>query len=268
MAKRTRNLFSLACCCLLLLNSICAFAQGESSDSTAIDTTAATGLEASTPIDGEYNAPEHPVIYNSAKPTEARWQQLSADSAYNYRDKREYIPKKEPPPQDPGWLKAIIAVLQFLSSTTGKVILWSALALIIGYVIYRIVKGQGGGLFAAKDRAVQEEEAVLSEEGLLEADWEGRMQQAINEGDARLAIRFGYLRVLQLLQQHNYIDYRPEKTNAEYYRELANRPQRQPFRAVTRQYEWAWYGNMPAGREALEAYLNTFRQLKQSLSNA
>lgn len=222
----------------------------------------------STSIDGEYVEPPAPTVYNSALPTDAQWQQATSDRAYWYRNEREVVKEPSGPPKEDNFIYFILSILHFFGTALGKLLLWICLFLIIGYVIYRIIKGQGNGLFGAQDRKSGSEIGELTEQGLLDADWEGQMRAAVQAGDTRAAIRFSYLRLLQLLQQEGHITFRPDKTNAEYYRELADKPQRQTFRSMARQYEWAWYGNFLPGKEALDSYMHSFQQLKQSLGAA
>jgi hypothetical protein len=252
--------------CLLLGSVMPLAAQEPAADSVIEDSSGINGVGAASPISGEYVAQERPVICNSSAPSREQWEHVVSDKAYGYKDKQEFA-KKEEPLEDSGWIKALSWLASFLSSAAGKLLLWGVLLLIVGYVVYRIVRGQAGGLFAARDRRQDTaDEGVLSEQSLAEHDWESHMQEALQSGNMRAAIRYAYLRLLQLLQEHGHITYRPDKTNIEYYRELADKPQRQAFRAVTRQYEWAWYGNYTPGQEAMDDYLKTFRQLKQSLS--
>jgi hypothetical protein len=71
-----------------------------------------------------------------------------------------------------------------------------------------------------------------------------------------------------LLQERSLIVYRPDKTNIQYYRELTDSPFRQPFRDLSRQYEYAWYGNYLPSKAVLDYYMQQFNSIKKSLSNA
>jgi hypothetical protein len=255
---------------LLSLWAICSTfsARAQSERDTAFsDTARSLGVGVATPIDGEY-VPEKPVIYNAARPTNADWQKVVSDKAYDYRDKLEYSEKKRKPPQLPEWYKWYVAIVEYLTSPVGKFILWTSLILIVGYIAYRIIKGQAGGLFAASDRKADLPGDAITEHNLLESDWDRLLQEALGKGEGRAAIRYAYLRLLQLLQEHGHIAYRPEKTNMDYYRELAGSPRRQAFRSITRQYEWAWYGHFLPDQAAMDSYMQTFRQLKQSITTA
>jgi hypothetical protein len=247
----------------------------QSLDSLYHDTAQVNEIEeTATPINGEYTAdeyetePERPVTYNSSSPNDAQWAQATEKKVYNYRDKREYTVKKTPE-RESWWVTLLKGIIAFIVSPFGQLLLWLSLIAIVGYIAYRIISGQGGWIFGAKDKKLEEAESIdLSEQSLLEKDWEAKLRTAMDAGDTRLAIRYSYLRLLQLLQEHALITYSPEKTNKDYYRELAEKPQRQPFRTMARQYEYAWYGNYLPEAPALEQYMQTFRQVKQSLGTA
>ena len=218
----------------------------------------------------EAAAPERVIVYNTARPAAAQWQQATSSEAYSYRDKREYIKKGEPPREEvPGWIRFIEKFFRFLASSTGKLMLWIAFALIVGYIAYRVIAGRGG-LFGQRDRKQSgpaEDTDNVSEQGLLENDWEARLHAALGAGDQRLAIRYSYMHLLQAMQERGLIAYRPDKTNTGYYRELTE-SMKQPFRAVSRQYEYAWYGNFLPDPAAMESYMQTYSGLKKSITYA
>jgi hypothetical protein len=219
-------------------------------------------------VDDAAEEPPREIIYNTSAPNAAQWEQAVNQKAYSYRDKQEYIKKPEPPPEIPGWYKILVSFVRFLTSTAGQIILWSGLALVVGYVIYRILAGQGGGLFGRADRrAAAEDPGPISEEGLLESNWEERLHAALAAGDTRQAIRYSYMHVLQVLQERGLIMYRPDKTNTEYYFALTE-SLRPSFRTISRQYEFAWYGNFIPGADALESYMQSYNSLKKNITYA
>ena len=268
MRRRCKFLYLLSC--IILCCAATAAAQGFDEDSVSYNADTAAYSEA----DDEQETPEprRAVIYNTSEPNTAQWQQATSSEAYGYRDKREYIKKKTEPlkePKIPGWYKFLIRFFEFLGSSAGKIVLWSALALIVGYIAYRIIAGQGSGLFGRRDRkeSPPEDTGNISEEGLLESIWEEHLRAALAAGDSRLAIRYSYMHLLQAMQERGLIVYRPDKTNAGYYRELTE-SLRQPFRTISRQYEYAWYGNFLPDPAALESYMQTYNGLKKSIAYA
>ena len=227
------------------------------------DTAAYTDVE-------EHSEPQRAIIYNTAKPGTAAWETATADEKYSYRDKREYKEKPEPAREIPGWYKLIVGLVNFLTSPAGKTVLWTALILIVGYVAYRIIAGQGGRLFGRRDRTPSDTETgkgAVSEEGLLDSDWEGRLHEALRAGNTRLAIRYSYMHILQVLQARGLIIYRPDKTNTGYYHELTE-SLRQPFRSISRQYEYTWYGDFLPEQEIMDRHMQTYNSLKKNIASA
>ena len=72
-----------------------------------------------------------------------------------------------------------------------------------------------------------------------------RLAEAEAAGNYRLALRLGYLQLLKLLSDQNLIRWQPDKTNHAYLAELPGEHLRAPFRELTRQFEYVWYGELP-----------------------
>lgn len=218
--------------------------------------------------DAEQEPQQRVVRYNSQTPSDARWLELVSDDDYNYRTTKEYVPQPEVKRErrEPVILRWLQLLMFFFSSNAGQVILWIALVLIVGYIVFRIIAGEGG-LFGRRDvKAVPATGAdELSEEGLMELDWQARMNEALTKGERRQAIRFGYLHILQQLQFRELIRFRLDKTNISYYRELPE-DLRPGFRELTRNYEFAWYGNFVPDDAGLQDYLNHREQFLQRVN--
>ena len=74
--------------------------------------------------------------------------------------------------------------------------------------------------------------------------------------------------VLHLLQDNNLIAYRDDKTNYDYYQELKATDYKQPFRNLSRVYEYTWYGNYSINDNTLQQYMGIFNGLKQQLQRS
>lgn len=251
-------LFAVASC-------IPAIAQEADTTAYEADTVAEGVTEASLPSTSTYEAP---VDYNTQEPSDDQWKKVTTDKDFYYRDEVEYVkpePQKDHEPS--GLLLAIARFFAFFATTAGHVILFIMLALFIGFIVYRIISGEGKGLFSRDSKKLVEEAPdEISEEDLLTNNWETRLQQAIQQNNQRLIIRYSYMLVLQLLQHRNMISYRQDKTNIEYFRELPEGDSQQAFRLVMRQYEYTWYGNYLPDAGAFDAYMETFKTLKAKLS--
>ncbi|MGB3774320.1 MAG: DUF4129 domain-containing protein [Leeuwenhoekiella sp.] len=83
-----------------------------------------------------------------------------------------------------------------------------------------------------------------SEEELIRhEDLQHLIDDAIKEGNYRMAIRYYYLLVLQNLSKKDIIDWQVQKTNHDYVYEIKDDRLREKFRKVTRIYDFIWYGD-------------------------
>ena len=68
------------------------------------------------------------------------------------------------------------------------------------------------------------------------------LRKAEQEGNYRGAVRLLYLQTLKLLSEANIIHYQPDYTNLHYIEQLYQTKFYNEFSAVTRHYEYVWYG--------------------------
>lgn len=225
-------------------------------------------------ISGSYlRAQETTTQSNAPITTPARyvpdtaWNRLNADKAFSYRTEIEAAQKTAKPKKPPKFFeylgKALVAIFAFFASLAGKILLWALLLGVLGFVLYKIFTGSGKFSFR-REKELAESEGD-STDSLERTNWELLMQKALDEGQMRQAVRYGYLNLLQLLQEKGLIQYQNEKTNNDYYYELIQTPYKQPFRQLSRQYEYAWYGDRPLSDGALEQYLAAYQLFTNKL---
>ncbi len=97
-------------------------------------------------------------------------------------------------------------------------------------------------------------------EDIEEIDALTGFKKALLAGDYRSAIRMQFIKVLQILQEKNKINWRPEKTNKDYIREISDTAQKQTFRKLSGIYEFVWYGNTSIDKENFKALNPAFDQ--------
>lgn len=206
---------------------------------------------------------EAPAVEVHRNITAAEWNEISNDPEFHYRDSLEYkhdkkVEKKPLP-------NPFLRFFEWLASGTGQFVAWGLLILIVLYAVYRIIAGERSGIFGRKNKTMGTAENELVVEDINETNWEKQLQKAATEGDLRLALRDGYMLLLQMLQHNELIHYRNDKTNYEYYSELTDTPYKNPFRQISRQYEYTWYGNFPISQEAYDEYIQLLYSLKKQL---
>lgn len=125
---------------------------------------------------------------------------------------------------------------------------WLALAVGIGiWVILRLLRADGGGLFGRSDREAGAVGDLLDVEDIESVDLAGRWRAARDKGRYRDAVRWRYLALLQSLAAADWITWQKNKTNHDFLREVrSGHPESaRDMAALTRAFEWVWYGDRP-----------------------
>lgn len=134
--------------------------------------------------------------------------------------------------------------------------------LVLAFVIFKAVAGDA--ILVNKD--VRRRKPITLEEietNLQEADVEGFLKQSLADKDYRLAIRLYYLAIIKELAAKGVIDWKKDKTNGHYMRELRKKkhPKLQDFQNVTRIFEYVWYSNMTFDGGQFEEVKINFKNL-------
>jgi hypothetical protein len=79
-------------------------------------------------------------------------------------------------------------------------------------------------------------------EDLSTIDFNKMIEEAVKNGDYRTAIRWNYLKCLYLLEKGQHLIFQPAKTNIDYQYDLKKSLFLNEFIAVSRIYDYVWYG--------------------------
>jgi hypothetical protein len=198
--------------------------------------------------------------------TQQQWDKLTSDKAFGYKNEVENIQ----PPQTfapNGFEKALRAFFGFFGSGIGNILIWLILASVVIYVVYRLFFSSDSFLFGKSSKLMKGPGAAEDDaEDIAATNWDALLQAALAKNDLRLAVRYSYMWLLQLLQQRELIQYRIDKTNYEYADELHETSYKQAFRQLSRQYEYAWYGGINISGEKYAEYTTLFDQTRKQLA--
>ncbi|MFT5738178.1 MAG: hypothetical protein ACJAU2_001141 [Maribacter sp.] len=120
-------------------------------------------------------------------------------------------------------------------------------------------------LHAKKNQAIvalSEEEHIIKNEDIQQL-----IENAIRQKDYRLAVRYYYLYMLQLMSEKEFIVWELQKTNEDYKLELQKQELVQPFATSTRLYNYFWYGGFPIDETKYKKAEANFLSLKKLLIN-
>ncbi|MEN0049301.1 MAG: DUF4129 domain-containing protein, partial [Bacteroidota bacterium] len=126
-----------------------------------------------------------------------------------------------------------------------------------------------GAQAKARNKKIKANQEVTSleeiEENLTANDPTSLIEQAIQSGNYRLALRLYYLKIIRELSLTGAIEWKKDKTNGEYLRELKVNQLRSPFRSVTIAFERIWYGNRAIDQEEFMRLQPEFDQLLNTI---
>lgn len=194
---------------------------------------------------------------------DSTWQRLTAPPKFSYRNKVEGA--IAPKPRTPSFLERLVmGIIAFFATALGYIVMGAVLLGIVIYVVYRLF-GKDGRFAFSKAKKLAEDGGQPAEEDLQGTAWMRLLEEAYAAGNLRAAVRYGYLYLLQMLEERGHIHYLPAKTNGDYAAELAGTAAALPFRAVTRRYEFVWYGDYPITREQFAAYKGELTGLQNTL---
>lgn len=134
-------------------------------------------------------------------------------------------------------------------------------------IIYLIVKAfidsPINAIFKKEDRKINT--INFTEESIEKVDFDRFINDAVKEQNYRLAVRYLYLKSLQLLSVSNVIEWHYDKTNAEYQAEIKNPETKKMFKSVSYIYDYVWYGEFAINESDFEKTRSSFNQLNQSI---
>ena len=137
-------------------------------------------------------------------------------------------------------------------------------ALFIAGLIFLILKMKGGRLFKGESART----SVFADmvEDIQSINIDGLIQKAIDQKDFRVAFRYSFLKSLQLMNNKKFIDWKPYKTNYEYYTEFDVEKIKPLFKDLYTGFEYVWYGDALINKEIFDRYHSEFDDFNRQLS--
>jgi hypothetical protein len=148
-------------------------------------------------------------------------------------------------------------------AATFKTILILLAIAVLAFFIYRLTGMSRSGLFGRKDGSRLD--YSTADENIHTINFEAAIQQAIEDGNYRLAVRLLYLQSLKYLADRELINWQVNKTNIAYVQELGGTAYQRDFDDLTRQFENNWYGDVPIAVSEFGEVRNQFSRFNRQL---
>ena len=139
------------------------------------------------------------------------------------------------------------------------------LILAIIYLAYIILSEGSSGLFSSRKNIKIKDFDEISAENIEHVDMDSLIQNAENNNDYRLAIRYYYLLVLKNLSLKKFIIFEDDKTNAEYLAEIETKSFCKNFAYTSYLYNYIWYGEFPVDSMQYEKAKSNFIKLLEEV---
>ncbi|GGE94437.1 DUF4129 domain-containing protein [Hymenobacter cavernae] len=188
----------------------------------------------------------------AAAPEQVSLRRPTAERLKALRSQRELQYEMEPVPQTSAWDSFWYRFRRWLGRLLNRpayqhgwrYLVYGAFLVAFVFIVLRLLKVDLTGAFG---RNPQRMPLAYTTEGedIHAVDFPARIAEAEAAGDYRLAVRLGFLSVLKQLTDRGLLTWRPEKTNADYLAEVPAGPLHAAFGQVARQFEYAWYGELP-----------------------
>lgn len=141
---------------------------------------------------------------------------------------------------------------------------------IIVVVIYLIVKaliGKEGKWIFGKDANKKTIHYSELEKNIHLLDFKKLIQESLEKGERRIAIRYYYLWLLKVMAQNHYIEWDIEKTNSDYLYELQNPVYKEDFTYLSYLYNYIWYGEFEIDETTFNKAENRFKKSIKTFGN-
>lgn len=109
---------------------------------------------------------------------------------------------------------------------------------------------------------LSEEEHIIKNE-----DIQALIQKALEAKDYRLAVRYYYLYMLQMMSEKELIDWQIQKTNHDYEDEIKKPDLKKAFAKITQLYDYVWYGDFAIDAPKYQRAEAIFTKLQKAIEN-
>lgn len=189
--------------------------------------------------------------------------ELKKDRAFQYEKIKE--PSKSL--WDRFWSWFWYKISQLLSTKQGKRTL-NVLLIIFGVsaIIFFVVKVMGMNKDGLLGRSSKDSlDYSVSADDIHSISFNEAIQEAIATGNYRLAVRLLYLQSLKKLSDKGFIEWKINKTNSDYLKEIHDRQWAPLFKSLTYNFDYTWYGEVPVSKERFEAVHQQFQSFNNQL---
>lgn len=166
------------------------------------------------------------------------------------------------------WLRVVFGftIPPFWKDFIKYTVYFLLLAAVVYVVLIFLKKDDASGLIVRDDHRLQKAAvAINGQEQTI--DLQKLVQEHIQSGQYREAVRYLYLNSLAILHKAQIIKWEERKTNTDYIFEITDRTLKGTFKKVSYLYDYVWYGEFEPDQQQFEEMRKSFVELEKQLGN-
>lgn len=171
------------------------------------------------------------------------------------------------------WDRVWFAIMEFIArlfamatgTVLGRIIFYGLCAALIIFFIIRFLNVDIKESFYRTTKA-RVTNLSAEDENIHEISFEERINDAYRQKDFRECVRLTFLYALKKLADKQIINWKPGKTNDEYWRELNQHAARQSWQELRLYFDYAWYGHFDIDERTYSEIRNVFAEFNNKLS--
>ncbi len=189
-------------------------------------------------------------------------------STYKYQRDFQYKNHKAPTESlwDRFWNWFWETIDRIRETKSGRLILdWSVIisgVAAILFFIWKVVGMNASGVFGRSESLIN---YSIGKDDINAIDFNAAIEESISKLNYVMAVRLLYLQSLKILSDANIIEWKINKTNADYITELNKYSYQSGFRYLTGVFDYVWYGNKIIDRTEFDQVHQSFKQFQQAI---
>ncbi|RZL38124.1 MAG: DUF4129 domain-containing protein [Pedobacter sp.] len=167
------------------------------------------------------------------------------------------------------WLDRLFGQQESVKSSPSiwpVILKYTTIVICIGLIVFAIFKLAGVDLkFLSRKSKTVDVPYDESLENIHEISFDDEIENTLQSGNYRLAVRLLYLQTLKHLSDSSMIDWLPNKTNLAYVKEVQQNGGFEDFANLTTQFEYIWYGDFNIDKAAFGYIQQSFQQFNERI---
>jgi hypothetical protein len=165
-----------------------------------------------------------------------------------------------------GWISRILSNRAANTLYTWAWYIFFGILLIFAIIFF--FRSEINAVFNVRDSLVNETMQAWKEEEIAGRDFLQMASDKAAEGDYRTALRFRYLHLIQQLADGGLINWRPDKTNRDYQREISDRSVNEAFRYMTYLFNYTWYGHFSLDESTYDRAVESLMKVENEIGQS